>query len=361
MRRGCRSLTVWIAIVLLSAMDAPVGLSQSATSDPAMSDPTSDALPQVQSLVRQAQRRVVKIYGAGGGAGLEPYQSGFLVSPEGHIATAWSYVLDVPPIVQLDDGSRYEAEVLEFEPRLELAVLKIDAGDLPYFEMRAAKGSETNDAVRFGDHVFAISNLFNIATGNEPASVMQGRVAAVAPLDARRGTFETPYRGNVLILDLVANNPGAAGGAVVDAGGRLIGMLGKELRDSATGVWINYALPASVLRSAIADMIAGRRRPPPIELTPVLAADQSHSAEKLGLIMIPDVLEKTPAFVDDVADDSPAAEAGLRGDDLILMVAGHRIDGQSTLRDRMRRIDFRDDVPMTVQRGNDILTMTVEP
>lgn len=311
-------------------------------------------LPSLQKTVRQAQSCVVKVYGAGGGQGLEAYQSGFLVSPDGHIATAWSYVLDVPPIIQLDDGSRYEAEVLEFEPRLELAILKIDAGGLPFFSVQ----SETVD---FGDRVLAISNLFNIATGNEPASVMQGRVAAVAPLDARRGTFETPYRGNVLILDLVANNPGAAGGALINSRGNLIGMLGKELRDSATGVWINYAIPASVLRGAIGDMIAGRRRPPPVEQSPILAREKSHSPEKLGIIMIPDVLESTPSFVDDIVDRSPAQEAGLRSDDLILMVGGYRIDGQKTLVDRLRRIDFRDDVSMTIQRASDILTIKVRP
>ncbi|MGB7326960.1 MAG: serine protease, partial [Rubripirellula sp.] len=198
---------------------------------------------------RDAQRRVAKVYGAGGLKGLEAYQSGFLVSPDGHIATAWSYVLDVDPIVQLDDGRRFESKIVGFEPALELAVLKIDASELPYFPVPA------DTSVQWGDPVIAISNLFNIATGDEPASVMQGSVAAVTQLDARRGTFKTPYRGDVLILDLIANNPGAAGGAVVDAKGNLVGMLGKELRDTATGVWLNYALPASALRTTIGDII----------------------------------------------------------------------------------------------------------
>lgn len=315
---------------------------------------TRAQLPAYQSLTRDAQSKVVKIYGAGGLKGLEGYQTGFLVSPEGHIATAWSYVLDVPPIVQLDDGSRHDAVVVEFEPALELALLKIDAENLPYFKF------DEIDQVRYGDPVLAVSNLFNIATGNEPASVMQGRIAAIAPLDARRGTYQTPYQGNVLILDLVANNPGAAGGAVVDSAGNLIGMLGKELRDSATGVWINYALPSTMLKSAIADMIAGRRRPPPIETTPLLPPDQSHNIADLGLILVPDVLELTPAFVDEVLPESPAGDAQVQPDDLILMVGRTRIDGQQTLRDRLRRLDVRDDVPLTVQRGNQILTLKLQ-
>ena len=310
--------------------------------------------PDLHPTIRTAQQRVVKIYGAGG-SGLDAYQSGFLVSPDGHIATAWSYVLDVPPIVLLDDGTRMEAEVLAFEPRLELAVLKVDGSELPYFAV------ENSASAEFGDAVFAISNLFNIATGHEPASVMRGRVASVSNLDARRGTFATPYRGEVLILDLVANNPGAAGGAVVDAAGRLIGMLGKELRDSGTGVWINYAIPAPVLRSAIGDMIAGRRRPPALESKPKLPRDQSHSPESMGFTLVPDVMEVTPAFVDRVRESSPAEQAGLMVDDLILMLDGARVESQRDLVDRLRRVNRRDDVSMTIQRGNDILVTQVQP
>ncbi len=265
------------------------------------------AQPPLDDLAGEAQKRVVKIYGAGGISGLENYQSGFLVSPDGHVATAWSYVLDVEPIVVLDDGRRFEATIVGFEPSLELAVLKIEgASDLPFFSVRE------DASAQWGDSILAVSNLFGIATGDEPASVMQGSVAAVTQLDARRGTFKTPYRGQVLILDLIANNPGAAGGAVVDAQGELVGMLGKELRDAATGVWLNYALPAGVLRKTIGDIIAGRKTTAAADANPALPRDQSHSPNSLGLVMIPDVLESTPAYVDSTIAGSSAARAQLR-------------------------------------------------
>ncbi len=314
--------------------------------------------PAIDSLspwARDAQRRVVKIYGAGGLKGLEAYQSGFLVSPDGHIATAWSYVLDVEPIVQLDDGRRYESTIVGFEPALELAVLKIDASELPFFPVPAT--SETS----WGDPVIAVSNLFNIATGDEPASVMQGSVAAITDLDARRGTFKTPYRGKVMILDLIANNPGAAGGALVDSGGELVGMLGKELRDSATGTWLNYAVPASALRGTIGDIIAGRKTTTPVDTKPMLARDQSQDLATLGMVMVPDVLETTPAYIDVVVDGSAAAAAGLRPDDLVLLVAGQRVDSQRGLRKLLRFIDRRDDVDITIQRDTEILNLSLRP
>jgi len=313
------------------------------------------AEPPVTNWAREGQKRVVKIYGAGGIAGLEAYQSGILVSPDGHIATTWSYVLDVEPIVLLDDGRRFDSKIVGFEPALELAVLKIEASDLPYFRI------EEDIDVQWGDPILAISNLFNIATGNEPASVMQGTVAAITELDARRGTFKTPYRGKVLILDLIANNPGAGGGAVIDARGRLIGMLGKELRDAATGVWLNYSIPADAIRTTIGDIIAGRKTTAPPPPDAMLPREQSHQVKTLGLVMVPDVLELTPAYVDEVLPESPAARADVRPDDLILMVSGKRIDSQRTLRRMLRTIDRRDDVELTIQRDTEILPLVLRP
>ncbi|QEG41632.1 S1C family serine protease [Roseimaritima ulvae] len=316
---------------------------------------TVSAQPTLQRVIRDSQQRVVKVYGAGGVAGLEGYQSGFLVSPEGHIATVWSYVLDVEPIVVLDDGRRFESKIVGFEPTLELAVLKIEASDLPYFEVKGER------PLRGGLPVLAVSNLFGIAAGNEPASVMRGSISAITKLSARRGTFQTAYTGDVLLLDLVANNPGAAGGALVDAQGQLVGMLGKELRDSATGVWLNYALPASGLRSTIGDIIAGRQRASEATDQPPLPRAEAHSLETLGLVLVPDVLEKTPAFVDAVVPESAAAAAGLRADDLLLLVGDQRIDGQRSLKESLRRIDRRDTVHLTVQRGSQILPVALKP
>jgi len=315
----------------------------------------AQAQPSLQQASKEAQTRVVKVYGAGGIAGLEAYQSGFLISPEGHIATAWSYVLDVEPTIVLNDGRRFDSTIVGFEPALDLAVLKIDASGLPFFRI------DDEIEVNWGDPVLAVSNLFNIAAGQEPASVMQGSIASVSTLDARRGTFKTPYRGTVYILDLVANNPGAAGGALVNINGQLIGMLGKELRDRTTGVWLNYALPASALRKTLGDIIAGRVTEGIDPEEPLLARDKSHSLATIGLVLIPDILESTPAYVDDVTENSLAAKARLQPDDLILLINGRRVDGQRSIRRLLRTIDKRDPVELTIQRASEIIPVVINP
>jgi S1-C subfamily serine protease len=145
-------------------------------------------------VVGQTQPKIVKIFGAGGLRALEAYQSGFLISGEGHILTVWSYVLDSEGVtVYLSDGRKLTAEVVGMDPRTEIAVLKIDAENLPHFNLDEAVPLDG------GARVLAFSNLYGVALGNEPASVLHGVVAAKTDLAARRGAFETNYRGQAYI------------------------------------------------------------------------------------------------------------------------------------------------------------------
>ncbi len=208
----------------------------------------------ITETVAQSARKVVKIYGAGGLRGLEAYQSGMFISAEGHVLTAWSYVLDSDLVgVTLYDGRKLEARLLGFDPRLEIAVLKIDAAELPHFDLRQAVEVEP------GTRVLALSNLFGVATGNEPVSVQRGTISVKTRLEARRGTYEIPYDGPIYVLDAVTNNPGSAGGALVTRRGELVAMLGKELRNSLNNTWLNYAVPIAPLRESVDEILAGKR------------------------------------------------------------------------------------------------------
>jgi serine protease Do len=306
-------------------------------------------------IARQVQAKVVKLYGAGGVRGLEAYQSGLLISDKGHVLTVWSYVLDADEVtVVLDDGRRYSAHHLAADPLTEIAVLKFepDGDPLPHFELAQAATAEPSD------RVLAFSNLFGIATGDEPVSVLHGVVSAVAPLEARRGAFTTNYRGDVYVVDAAANNPGAAGGALTDAQGRLLGMLGKELRSNLTDMWLSYALPVSAFAPAVEDMLAGRFTPP--ELSEVDQPENPLSFAILGIVLVPDVVVRTPPYVDRVIPGSPAANAGVRSDDLLVM-----IDTQvaASCRDAVRlinRLERDATARIAVLRGDELLEFTLK-
>ncbi|MEX2118042.1 MAG: trypsin-like peptidase domain-containing protein [Pirellulales bacterium] len=301
--------------------------------------------PSFAGVIQEVQPKIVKIFGAGGFRGLEAYQSGFLISAEGHILTAYSYVLDSDVIaVTLDDGRRFDATLLGADPRMELALLKIDARGLPHFDLAQAATAET------GSRVLAFSNLFGVATGDEPASVQHGTVAVKSRLEARRGVYETPYTGPAYILDAMTNNPGAPGGALTDRQGRLLGMLGKELRNSLNNTWLNYAIPVEEMTSTVAQIREGK-------FIPSSAGDDQSPPEQplnshlLGLALVPDVLERTPPFIDAVHEGSPAAAAGLRPDDLVLFVNDRLVQSCKTLVIELGQIDRADKIKLTVIRG----------
>jgi len=300
------------------------------------------------------QPKLVKIYGAGGFRGLEPYQSGILISPDGHVLTAWSYVLDTDTVtVVLDDGARFTAELLGPDPLLEVAVLKIAAENLSYFDLAEAVEAP------LGAPVLAVSNLFGIATGDEPLSVLHGYVSARTRLEARRGVFETPYRGEVYIVDAVTNNPGAAGGALTTADGQLLAMLGKELRNQGTNTWLNYAIPIAQLRQTVEEIRTGQfvRRP---EQTDVPRPDNPHTLAALGIRLVPDVVERTPPYVDAVRYGSPAEAVGIQADDLILFVGRRLVQSYRDVLSELETIPQTSPLPLTLLRKQDLIEVEVQ-
>jgi S1-C subfamily serine protease len=106
---------------------------------------------------------------------------------------------------------------------------------------------------------------------------------------------------------------------LTDRQGRLAGMLGKELRNSLDNTWLNFAVPISQLASSVDDMLAGRNPPRRTDETARKPAN-AQTLVALGIVLVPDVLAKTPPFVDSLRPHTPAQAAGLRPDDLILFV-----------------------------------------
>jgi serine protease Do len=309
----------------------------------------------LHSTIREVQRKVVKIYGAGGVRGLEAYQTGILIAPEGQILTVQSYVLDTDDLaVVLDDGRKFNADLLGVDPVRELALLKLPVVDesLPFFDLAGAPVAEV------GDRVMAASNLFGIAGGDEPVSILQGVVTAVAPLDARRGAFESAFHGNVYIVDAAANNPGASGGALVNWRGELVGLLGKELRSRATGAWLNYAIPVDQFVDAVEAMRAGKS----IKAEDIAGSAPAEplSLADVGIVLVPDVLARTPPYIDAVLPKSAAARAGLKPDDLVVFVQGEPTASCAAVNEQIARREKFEAVRISVLRDGQLVEFSLE-
>jgi serine protease Do len=270
------------------------------------------------------------------------------------VLTVLSYVLDTDDLAAvLDDGRKFQPELIGTDPVRELALLKLplEGETVPFFNLKEAATGNV------GERVLAMSNLFGIAAGDEPVSVLQGAITAVAPLEARRGSFVAKNREEVYIVDAYANNPGAAGGALVDWQGRLLGLLGKELKSRVSGTWLNYALPTASYAESVDNMLAGRSTDlePPSQLP-----DESLSAELLGIRLVPDILAVTPPYIDSVRRGSAADQAGLRPDDLIVFVADKQITSSRALIEELSYHDQREEIALGVLRDGGLIQFTLQ-
>jgi serine protease Do len=314
----------------------------------------SPAADPLNDVAEKANQKLVKIFGAGGFTRLNNFGTGIIISPEGHILTVASQLLDTPDlVVHLYDGRRMKAQVLVLEPELDAAIIKVRVEgkkveeptglDLPYFDLVEAARRPHASA---GDWVMGLSNTFEIALRDEPMSLQRGVVMAYAKLAGRRGVFDFPYTGDVYIVDAITNNPGAAGGALLDRKGNLLGIIGREIRNTQTDTWMNYAIPVGAkVDIKVKEMVKdkdGKEKEEEKSVTvamtdfvtrgmkgeyravkrerPTAGAGGYH-----GIIFVPNVLERTPAYVEDVVPGSPAAKCGLRPDDLISFVDGEPI------------------------------------
>ena len=269
--------------------------------------------------------------------------------------------------VHLFNGQRMRATVVAVEPDLDVAIIKLRVDNkpideplgitLPFFDALAASKREP---AKPGDWVLGFSNCFEIAMRDEPLSMQRGVVAAYTKMSGRRGVFDFPYTGDVYIVDAITNNPGAAGGALTDRKGNLLGIIGREIRNTQTFTWMNYAIPMNAKQDvrdgdktvtiSMADFIERGMKGTykPIQRAPATAAGPGGYH---GIVFVPNILDRTPAYVEDVQPDSPAAKAGLRADDLVSFVDGEPIISIKAFNEYMRRTRSGMTIRLEVRRG----------
>jgi S1-C subfamily serine protease len=321
------------------------------------------ALQAQQSFTSTAglvNKKMVKLFGAGGFKGLPSYGTGILVSAKGHILTCNNHILSSADVrVHLYDGRVYHCKVLSREPEMDVALVRIvdDVDFLPHYDLAEAAALPLAEP---GDWILAFSNCFQIATRDEPMSVQRGVISAYAELRGRRGVFDAPFAGEVYFIDAIANNPGAAGGIITSRKGELLGRVGRELKNTLSDTWINYAIPvqarADILRedktvkvdlaTFVREAIAGTYKQGEKRKN-----KEDHGGYH-GIVLVPNVVGVTPPYVEEVLLGSPAAAAGLRPDDLIVYVDGELVPSIKMFRDIMKQVGPGAEVKLEVQRGS---------
>lgn len=224
--------------------------------------------------------------------------SGVIISPDGYIITN-NHVIDGAKelSITLNDNRTFEAELIGTDPKTDIALLKIDAGeDLPYATFA------DSDQAKIGEWVLAVGNPFNLNS-----TVTAGIISAKSR-DLSGGQM-----GQSFIQTDAAVNPGNSGGALVNTNGELIGI--NTAISSQTGSYIGYsfAVPSNIARKVVADIMEFGNVQKGI-LGVSGAELNSSTARKLNI-------ETTEGFyVSSIENESGARKAGLKKGDIITKI-----------------------------------------
>ena len=267
--------------------------------------------------------------------------SGVIVSPDGYILTN-NHVVDGADKVQvtLADKRELTAKVIGTDKKTDIAVIKVDAHDLPALTFAASSD------VQVGDRVLAVGNPFGLGE-----TVTTGIVSALGRVMPGDGT--TSYNYQDYIQTDAAINPGNSGGALVDMQGRLIGLNTAIYSRDGGFMGIGFAIPSDLARSIMDSLVRtgkvvrGFLGVTIQDLSSDLA-DQFHLQSSKG------------AIVTDVTADSPAAKAGLKSDDVVLEFNGKPVTDSRGLSFAVAATEPGQEAKLRILRDGKEQTITVK-
>lgn len=240
--------------------------------------------------------------------------SGVIVTSDGYILTNNHVVEGADELkITLADDRDFIAKVIGSDPKTDIAVLKIDAKDLPTVVFA------DSDKLRVGDIVFAMGNPLGVGQ-----TVTMGIVSAKGR--SKLGLLDNVAGYEDFIQTDAAINMGNSGGALVDARGRLVGINSAILSPSRGNIGIGFAIPvnlASFIMNSLAESGTVARGYLGVTSDSVTA----DVAEQLGLAK-----DTRGVVVTDIDPDSPAEKAGLKRTDVILAFNNHPISTWEELR-----------------------------
>ncbi len=264
--------------------------------------------------------------------------SGFVVSEDGYILTNNHVIDDADKIiVSLNDRREREATLVGADPLSDLALLKIDAADLPVVEFGSS------DSLEVGEWVVAIGSPFGFEY-----SVTAGIVSA-------KGRSLPDEAGNYVpfIQTDVAINPGNSGGPLFNMKGQVVGINSQIFTRSGGFMGLSFAIPIDVAMEVVAQLRDSGKVARGWLGVLIQRVDRD-LAESFGLD------RPSGALVNQVFPDSPAQQAGLKEGDIILAFNGKPIDLSSDLPHVVGRTKADTEVDVVVMRDGEQQTIRLK-
>lgn len=272
------------------------------TSNPFGNDPFLQQFFGYNPHQQQPQEREYRQEGLG---------SGVIISSDGLIVTNNHVIDNADSIyVQTHDGERFKAVVVGTDKQTDIAVLRVDKGNLPYLEFG------NSDELQVGELVLAIGSPMS---QNLAYSVTQGIVSAKGRSNVGLAEYEDFIQTDAAI------NPGNSGGPLVNLNGELIGINTAIISKSGGNQGIGFAVPSKMVESVMNALVNDGK-----VIRGWLGVYIQDVSEEMAKAF--DLKDKKGALVSEVAPGSPADKAGLLSGDVITNVDGRSIDNSTELR-----------------------------
>lgn len=270
--------------------------------------------------------------------------SGVIVSADGYIVTNNHVVQDAGKInVTLSDRQTYTAKVIGKDPETDLALLKIDAKNLPYLQYG------NSDDLQVGQWVLAVGNPYNL-TSTVTAGIVsaKGRNIDILPSDPRHKMY--PIES--YIQTDAAVNPGNSGGALINTDGELVGINSAIASNTGSFTGYSFAIPVNLVKKVVADLLQyGMVQRAFLGVTiRNVDADIARMAK----------LNSTEGvYIDSVEPDGAAQTAGLKAGDVIMKVGGQPVNDVPTLEEQIGKYRPGDKTTITISRNNQSMDVPV--
>ncbi|MBM4134637.1 MAG: DegQ family serine endoprotease [Nitrospira sp.] len=262
--------------------------------------------------------------------------SGVIVSPDGYIVTNNHVVEGAQELaVTLPDKREFRGKIVGTDPKTDLAVIKVDGHDLPFVPWG------DSSQLQVGEYVLAVGNPFGLNS-----TVTLGIVSALG-----RGRMGITQYEDFIQTD-AAINPGNSGGALVNQAGKLVGINTAIISQTGGYQGVGFAVPVSMARPVYDSLVATGK-----VVRGYLGVGIQDLNQELAKSF--DLKEAKGALVSNVAEDSPAEQAGLKQGDVIVGYQGAPIEDAVVLQRKVTRTPVGTKVPVQVVRNGKAMDLTV--
>lgn len=261
--------------------------------------------------------------------------SGVIITSDGYIVTNNHVVQNAIRLeVTLNDKRSFEAEIVGTDPSTDLALIKIDASDLPYLSYG------DSDQIQVGEWVLAVGNPFNL-TSTVTAGIVSAKARNINILGTA-GAIESFIQTDAPV------NRGNSGGALVNTKGELVGINAAIASNTGSYAGYSFAIPVNIVKKVVTDFITfGELQRAYIGVT--IRDIDSEFAKEIGLDSPQGV------YVVSVVENSSADDADIRAKDIIIEIEGKPINSVSHLLETIGQRNPGDRVSVKINRENKII------